>query len=108
RMVSTAATKEAPRPSAIAALSAARPSRPVSSVRRAEATYGCADDSRALTPAEPFFVLIFAFMLNHADEVRRCPRRNDHFFSQAANASAKARSPGVPFSSARIARPPLV
>ena len=35
------------------------------------------------------------------------PNRN-HFFSQAAKASAKARSPGVPFSIARIARPPLV
>jgi hypothetical protein len=31
-----------------------------------------------------------------------------YFFSQAAKASVKARSPGGPFSIARIARPPLV
>ena len=31
-----------------------------------------------------------------------------YFFSQAAKASAKARSPGGPFSIARMARPPLV
>src|SRR5262245_29899825 len=71
RMVSTAATKDAPSPSAMAAFSAARPSRPVSSVRSAEATKGCAEASCWLTPAELFFALMFASMPDHAYPPRR-------------------------------------
>src|SRR5262245_55100742 len=69
RMVSTAATNESPSPSAMAAFKAAKPSRPVSSVRSAEATKGCAEASFWFTPAELFFALIFESMLDHAYSV---------------------------------------
>src|ERR1700689_884619 len=111
RIVSTAATNGAPNPSDIAPANAATPSASVSRVRSAEAICELAAGSGVFASDE----LIFARVLtlhslprNVAATVHRDANRTEVYFAQAANASAKARSPGGPFSMARMARPPLL
>ena len=108
-MASTAATKAAPSPSPMAAASAAKPSRSVSSVRSAEAMNGVRNRvARTFAPAELFFALIVHLSPTTLPNTPHADGRSAYFFSQAAKASAKARSPGGPFSIARMARPPYV
>src|ERR1700730_7419419 len=106
RIVSTAATKGAPKPSDIAATSAATPSDSVSSVRSADAMWECVSGFGAVASDE----LILARVLTHKLHLilPDVGRDGSAYLPQAANASAKARSPGGPFSKARIARPPLL
>jgi hypothetical protein len=63
---------------------------------------------RKLAPAELFFALMFASVPDNATEDATPNGSGAYFFSHAAKASAKARSPGGPFSNAKMARPPLV
>src|SRR5580698_6093725 len=115
RIVSTAAANGAPSPLHIAAASAATPSPSVPSVRTAEAICGLVSALSALaalTFARLFTQLLLSPQQQHAKR-RLYPGLNRAAYTaahldHAAKASAKARSPGGPFSTARMARPPLV